>query len=39
MYRPLEEKLTLAYFDPRGMSGSGPVRKESERGEPHGGRS
>ena len=32
MYRPLEEKLTLVYFDPRGMGGSGPVREESDRG-------
>jgi proline iminopeptidase len=32
MYHPLEEKLTLVYFDPRGMGGSGPVRAESDRG-------
>jgi len=32
MYRPLEEKLTLVYFDPRGMGQSGPVREESDRG-------
>ena len=32
MYRPLEEKLTLVYFDPRGMGGSGPVREEADRG-------
>ena len=32
LYRPLEEKLTLVYFDPRGMGGSGPVREESDRG-------
>jgi proline iminopeptidase len=32
MYRPLEERLTLVYFDPRGMGGSGPVRQESDRG-------
>jgi proline iminopeptidase len=31
-YKPLEEKLTLVYFDPRGMGGSGPVRQESDRG-------
>jgi proline iminopeptidase len=31
-YRPLEEKLTLVYFDPRGMGESGPVRQESDRG-------
>jgi proline iminopeptidase len=32
MYRPLEEKLTLVYFDPRGMGGSGPVREDRDRG-------
>jgi pimeloyl-ACP methyl ester carboxylesterase len=32
MYRPLEEKLTLVYFDPRGMGESGPVRQDSDRG-------
>src|SRR5512134_2959315 len=32
MYRPLDEKLTLVYFDPRGMGGSAPVRQESDRG-------
>jgi pimeloyl-ACP methyl ester carboxylesterase len=32
MYRPLEAKLTLVYFDPRGMGGSGAVREESDRG-------
>ena len=32
LYRPLEEKLTLVYFDPRGMGGSGPVREEKDRG-------
>ena len=32
MYRPLEERLTLVYFDPRGMGESGPVRQESDRG-------
>ena len=32
MYRPLEERLTLVYFDPRGMGGSGAVREESDRG-------
>ena len=25
LYRPLEEHLTMVYFDPRGMGGSGPV--------------
>jgi pimeloyl-ACP methyl ester carboxylesterase len=32
MYRPLEEKLTLVSFDPRGMGESGPVRQESDLG-------
>ncbi len=32
MYRPLESHLTLVYFDPRGMGGSGPVREESDLG-------
>ena len=32
MYRPLEERLTVVYFDPRGMGGSGPVREEADRG-------
>ena len=32
MYRPLEEKLTLVYFDPRGMGGSGPVRQDADHG-------
>src|SRR5512143_224815 len=32
MYRPLEEKLTLVYFDPRGMGESGPVRQDADRG-------
>ncbi len=32
MYRPLEERLTLVYFDPRGMGESGPVRQEADRG-------
>jgi proline iminopeptidase len=32
MYRPLEERLTLVYFDPRGMGGSGPVREDTDRG-------
>ncbi len=30
MYRPLEEHLTMVYFDPRGMGSSGPVREESD---------
>lgn len=32
MYRPLEERLTLVYFDPRGMGGSEAVREDSDRG-------
>jgi proline iminopeptidase len=32
MYRPLEEHLTLVYFDPRGIGGSGPVREDADRG-------
>jgi pimeloyl-ACP methyl ester carboxylesterase len=32
LYRPLEERLTLVYFDPRGMGRSGPVREEADRG-------
>ena len=32
MYRPLEERLTMVYFDPRGMGGSGPVREPADRG-------
>jgi pimeloyl-ACP methyl ester carboxylesterase len=32
LYRPLEEKLTLVYFDPRGMGGSGPAASDADRG-------
>jgi pimeloyl-ACP methyl ester carboxylesterase len=32
MYRPLEERLTMVYFDPRGMGGSEAVREDSDRG-------
>jgi proline iminopeptidase len=32
MYQPLEEKLTLVYFDPRGMGGSDAVREDADRG-------
>lgn len=32
LFRPLEERLTLVYFDPRGMGGSGPVREDADRG-------
>jgi len=29
-YRPLESKLTLVYFDPRGMGASDPVKSDSD---------
>jgi proline iminopeptidase len=32
LYRPLEERLTLVYFDPRGMGGSEAVREDADRG-------
>lgn len=32
LYRPLEEGLTLVYFDPRGMGASGPVKEERDLG-------
>ncbi len=32
LYRPLEERLTMVYFDPRGMGGSGAVREEADMG-------
>jgi proline iminopeptidase len=32
MYRPLEERLTLVYFDPRGMGASSPARTDADRG-------
>jgi proline iminopeptidase len=32
MFQPLEEKLTLVYFDPRGMGGSGPAERPEDRG-------
>ena len=32
MYRPLEERLTLVYFDPRGMGGSAGAEKDADRG-------
>jgi proline iminopeptidase len=32
LYRPLEERLTLVYFDPRGMGRSGPARTDADRG-------
>lgn len=34
MYRPLEERLTMVYFDPRGMGGSEAVREDADRGRP-----
>ena len=30
LYRPLEEHLTLVYFDPRGMGGSGPAVEDTD---------
>jgi proline iminopeptidase len=32
VYRGLEERLTLVYFDPRGMGRSGPVREDADMG-------
>jgi len=32
MYHPLEERLTMVYFDPRGMGSSGPVREDAGMG-------
>jgi proline iminopeptidase len=32
MYRPLEARLTLVYFDPRGMGASSPAREETDLG-------
>lgn len=32
LYRPLEEHLTLVYFDPRGMGQSGSIREEADMG-------
>jgi len=32
LYRPLEEHLTMVYFDPRGMGGSGEVREDADLG-------
>jgi proline iminopeptidase len=32
LYRPLEENLTLVYFDQRGIGGSAPVREDSDMG-------
>ncbi len=32
LYRPLEERVTMVYFDPRGMGESDPIREESDMG-------
>jgi proline iminopeptidase len=32
LYRPLEEHVTMVYFDPRGMGGSDPIREDSDMG-------
>ena len=32
MYLPLEEHVTMVYFDPRGMGGSSPIREEADLG-------
>lgn len=32
LYRPLEEYVTMVYFDPRGMGGSGPVVDDADMG-------
>jgi pimeloyl-ACP methyl ester carboxylesterase len=32
LYRPLEERLCVVYFDPRGMAGSSPARSEEDLG-------
>ena len=32
MYRPLEHRMTMVYFDPRGMGGSGPIREDADMG-------
>lgn len=32
LYRPLEEHLTMVYFDPRGMGDSGEVREDADLG-------
>src|SRR5262245_4013391 len=32
MYRPLEDALTIVYFDPRGMGGSSPAKTDEDRG-------
>ncbi len=32
LYRPLEEHLTMVYFDPRGMGESDPIRADADMG-------
>lgn len=32
LFRPLEQHMTLVYFDPRGMGESGPIREDSDMG-------
>lgn len=32
LYRPLEERVTMVYFDPRGMGESDPIREDSDMG-------
>ena len=32
LYSPLEETLTMVYFDPRGMGESGPIVEDSDMG-------
>jgi len=32
LYTPIENSLTMVYFDPRGMGGSSPIREESDMG-------
>jgi proline iminopeptidase len=32
VYRPLEERVTMVYFDPRGMGQSDPIREDSDMG-------
>jgi proline iminopeptidase len=32
LYRPLEQRVTMVYFDPRGMGGSEPIREPGDMG-------
>lgn len=32
LFRPLEERVTVVYFDPRGMGESDPIREDSDMG-------